>query len=340
MIGSQSETSNSILRKANAAKEGINVTVSACNKGACNKSAAIFPGRGQVEPFMSCKRKGCLLKLLQSAAYVQEDGRPLVIIVGVNMAWKLMLELFLQRLAMGRNTTWVPSHLILVNFDHSSFSHCTSLRPRLHCFLSLQGNKSKENEFATEAFYMTPEYLNLMWYRLTTNLRILELGFDIIFTDNDILWFRNPLPFFGGDFDMYIACDRYKEEESLANGGFYFVRSNERTLKFFRYWISSHQRFPGFHDQGVLNEILPLYDAHSKMDIGLRLKLLPPAHFGGLCEQPDVYAEMVTMHTNCCAYYEAKLATLNKVASEWDAAMAAFASNGTALAIPQPWGCG
>jgi hypothetical protein len=67
------------------------------------------------------------------------------------------------------------------------------------------------------------------------------LGFDFLFQDVDIIWYKNPLDYFHNpasgmaDYDMFFQDDgghsvRYAPYS--ANSGFYFVKSNARTRHF------------------------------------------------------------------------------------------------------------
>ena len=73
-----------------------------------------------------------------------------------------------------------------------------------------------------------------------------HLGYNVLFQDVDLIWFKHPLDFFRqhdpstpiGSFDMYFQDDgshstRYSP--FAANSGFYYVRYNERT----RYFITA-----------------------------------------------------------------------------------------------------
>jgi hypothetical protein len=63
------------------------------------------------------------------------------------------------------------------------------------------------------------------------------LGYDLLFQDVDVVWYKNPVPFFQdtsecGDYDLYFQDDgarsmRYSPYS--PNSGFYFVRHNDRT---------------------------------------------------------------------------------------------------------------
>ena len=65
------------------------------------------------------------------------------------------------------------------------------------------------------------------------------LGYSFLFQDVDLVWFKHPLEYFHNlhdDFDLYFQDDgghslRYAPYS--ANTGFYFVRHNARTQRFF-----------------------------------------------------------------------------------------------------------
>lgn len=68
---------------------------------------------------------------------------------------------------------------------------------------------------------------------------ISALNYNILFQDVDIVWYRNPIPFFEKEnlkFDLLFQDDgghtrRYSPYS--ANSGFYYVRANPRTKYFF-----------------------------------------------------------------------------------------------------------
>ena len=66
-----------------------------------------------------------------------------------------------------------------------------------------------------------------------------SLNYNILFQDVDIVWYRNPIPFFETQnlhFDLLFQDDgghsvRYAPYS--ANSGFYYVRANPKTKYFF-----------------------------------------------------------------------------------------------------------
>jgi len=68
------------------------------------------------------------------------------------------------------------------------------------------------------------------------------LGYDLLFQDVDVVWYKNPLDYFQDesnpyhDFDMYFQDDgahSVRYAPTSANSGFYYVRNNEKTRYFF-----------------------------------------------------------------------------------------------------------
>jgi hypothetical protein len=81
---------------------------------------------------------------------------------------------------------------------------------------------------------------------------ISQLGYDLLFQDVDIVWYKNPLPFFYNDlpeknfvaneWDMVYQDDGARTlffSPYSANTGFYFVRNNRKTQNFFNQLLMS-----------------------------------------------------------------------------------------------------
>ncbi|KAL6958553.1 hypothetical protein U1Q18_048890, partial [Sarracenia purpurea var. burkii] len=136
--------------------------------------------------------------------------------------------------------------------------------------------------------------------------------------DADIMWFRDPFPRFYLDADFQIACDHFSGSsyalENNPNGGFNFVRSNNRSIEFYKFWYSSREVYPGYHDQDVLNRIK--YDSFL-VDIELKMQFLNTANFGGFCEPSKDLNQVCTMHANCCFGLGNKLHDLKVALEDW-----------------------
>ncbi|KAI3763981.1 hypothetical protein L2E82_13979 [Cichorium intybus] len=245
-----------------------------------------------------------------------------VILTTLNEAWanpdNSILDLFLASFRFGNQTSKLLNHLVIIALDQNAFASCK--RVHTHCFaLTTDGV-----DFSHEAYFMTPNYLKMMWQRIDFLRSVLEMGYNFLFTDADVMWFRDPFPHFYPDADFQIACDHYSGnstdvETNIPNGGFSFVRSNVRSIEFYKYWYSSRVIYPDLHDQDVLNNIK--YDS-ILTDINLKLRFLDTTYFGGFCEPSKDLNKVCTMHANCCVGLENKVHDLRIMLQDWNNFMA------------------
>ncbi|PON79183.1 Nucleotide-diphospho-sugar transferase [Parasponia andersonii] len=252
-----------------------------------------------------------LEKVLKDAS--MEDKT--VILTTLNEAWAAensTIDLFLESFRIGNGTLKLLNHLVIIALDQKAFSRCLELHN--HCF-SLA---SEGDDFHQEAYFMTPDYLKMMWRRIDFLCSVLELGYDFVFTDADVMWFRDPFPRFHLDADFQIACDHFFGSayniHNKPNGGFTYVKANNRTIDFYKFWYSSRETYPGYHDQDVLNIIK--FDPFV-FNLGLKMRFLDTAYFGGLCEPSKDLNQVCTMHANCCLGLESKLHDLRIMLQDW-----------------------
>lgn len=108
------------------------------------------------------------------------------------------------------------------------------------------------------------------------------LGYDVLFQDVDIVWFRNPLEYFHNQalanattyFDMYFQDDGAHSTRYVpysANSGFYYVRHNDRTQHFFNALLMAGDLVlkTDSHQQALI----ALLSEHASL-FGLRVKVL------------------------------------------------------------------
>ncbi|KAK3015950.1 hypothetical protein RJ639_007792 [Escallonia herrerae] len=227
-----------------------------------------------------------------------------VIITTLNEAWAApnsIVDLFLESFRIGDHTSRLLNHLVIIALDGKTFSHCVVVHT--HCFALV----TKGVDFSQEAYFMTPDYLKMMFVLIAIKL------------DADIMWFRDPFPRFYTDADFQIACDRYYGNpvdlvNNIPNGGFNFVKSNNRSIAFYKFWYSSRNTYPGLHDQDVLNKIK---NDSFIMKIGLKMKFLNTVYFGGFCEPSKDFNQVCTMHANCCYGLDSKLQDLRIMLQDW-----------------------
>jgi hypothetical protein len=105
------------------------------------------------------------------------------------------------------------------------------------------------------------------------------LGFDLLFQDVDVVWFRSPLEYFNNStdkaFDMYFQQDGIVQKYNTpygVNTGFYFVHYNDRTSYFFTsLLLSGDTIFRSFNDQADIGVRL----ADHSSTYGLKVKVIP-----------------------------------------------------------------
>ncbi|TKY44904.1 Nucleotide-diphospho-sugar transferase [Spatholobus suberectus] len=170
---------------------------------------------------------------------------------------------------------------------------------------------------------MTPDYLHMMWRRIEFLGSVLDMGYNFVFTDTDIMWLRDPFKQFYKDVDFQIACDYFNgnsdDLNNKPNGGFNYVKSNNETIWFYKFWFHSRNAYPKLHDQDVLNKIKK-HPFISNMK--LKIKFLSTTYFGGFCEHRDDFNKVLTMHANCCVGLENKVNDLKILLEDWKKYMA------------------
>jgi hypothetical protein len=252
-----------------------------------------------------------LVRILRKASMPDNT----VILTTLNHAWATpnsMIDLFLESFRSGERISSFLEHLVIVALDQMAYDQCLSIH--VHCVML----KTEGIDFSGEKFFMTDDYLKMMWRRIDFLRTVLEIGYNFVFTDADIMWFRDPFPHFAQDADFQIACDHFTgsptDLENRVNGGFNYVKSNNQTIEFYKYWYMSRDLYPGHHDQDVLN-IIKYDDAITEM--GLKMWFLDTAYFGGLCEPSEDFGKVCTMHANCCYGLSNKLNDVRLMLADW-----------------------
>lgn len=238
-----------------------------------------------------------------------------VIITALNGAWaepNTMIDLFLESFRVGEGTAELLNNLLIVALDAKAHDRCLQIHP--HCYTL----KTRGVDFSAEKVYMSDDYLKMMWRRLGFLGDILKRGYSFVFSDADIMWLRNPFTRFSPDADIQIASDQYNgrpfDVHNMPNGGYKYVRSNERTISFYRYWYLSRRQFPGQNEQEVLN-IVKFTRGFGRR--GMKFMFLSTQYFGGFCQRSEYLDDVCTMHANCCKGLKAKLIDLRQTLDDW-----------------------
>lgn len=95
-----------------------------------------------------------------------------------------------------------------------------------------------EHSLNSEASYGSVLFKKVTKMKTRVVVRILKLGYNVVWTDCDIIWYRNPLEYLWGlGADLAIQSNAPDKEASNARGrinsGFYLARSNAKTITAF-----------------------------------------------------------------------------------------------------------
>ncbi|RLN05119.1 uncharacterized protein C2845_PM13G17450 [Panicum miliaceum] len=254
-----------------------------------------------------------LERLLRAVA----DEDRTVIMTSVNEAWAAedsLLDLFLESFRTGERISHFANHLLVVALDGGALERCRAVHP--HCYLL---PAAAGRNLSDEKVFMSKDYIDLVWSKVRLQQRILELGYNFLFTDVDILWFRNPFERMSVAAHMVTSSDFFFGDPyspmNLPNTGFLYAKSSRRTVGAFEAWRAARESFPGKHEQQVLNEI--------KVELvstrGLRIQFLDTEHNAGFCNNTRDFNTLYTMHANCCVGLGAKLHDLGNLLREWRA---------------------
>ncbi|MED6147284.1 hypothetical protein PIB30_042753 [Stylosanthes scabra] len=238
-----------------------------------------------------------------------------VIITTLNDAWaepNSIFDIFLESFHVGIETERLLNHLVVITLDEKAHARCQSLHPHRYQL------ETKGSNFTSEAFFMTKVYLDMMWRRIEFLGAVLEMGYSFVFTDTDIMWLRNPVNQFYDDGDFQIACDYFNGDSNdlnnLPNGGFTYVKSNKKTIWFYKFWFNSRSIYPKILSQNVLNKIKMNPLIH---DIKLKIRFLNTTYFSGFCQVGKEFNEVCTMHANCCVGLDNKVNDLKILLQDW-----------------------
>ena len=93
--------------------------------------------------------------------------------------------------------------------------------------------------------YLDGVFVDMMWYKAFSVWLMLRLGLNVLFQDIDIVWFRDPFPYFHQYIteatasgrtppDMFLSDDGQRStvrySPFYANSGFYYLVASKRTL--------------------------------------------------------------------------------------------------------------
>ena len=132
---------------------------------------------------------------------------------------------------------------------------------------------------AKAAVYGDDIFTSVMFAKVLCVQLVNELGYDLLFQDADVVWYKNPLDYFHDkslpEFDIYFQDDGSRQERFApysANTGFYYVRSNDRTRNLFRHFIYTSDLIEAWRSHQQV--LIALLAEHNSL-YGLRVKIFP-----------------------------------------------------------------
>lgn len=239
-----------------------------------------------------------------------------VIMTQINAAWTRpgsLLDLFFESFRTGEGgVARLLDHLVIVTMDPAAYEGCKAVHS--HCYFLRTANGV---DYRSEKVFMSKDYLEMMWGRNRFQQTVLELGYSFLFTDVDVMWFRDPFRHISMAADIAISSDVYMGDpyslRNFPNGGFLFVRASDKTVAFYRAWQQGRWRFLGKHEQDVFNLIK--HEEAPRLD--LAIQFLDTAYISGFCQLSKDLNRICTLHANCCVGLGAKLHDLRGVLDVW-----------------------
>ena len=126
---------------------------------------------------------GDLEEVLRRAATKERT----VIMTQINAAWTRpgsLLDLYLESFKNGEDIAHLVNHVLVVALDTLGFERCKAVHP--HCYLLRVQATTTANMSSAKGF-MSRDYLELVWTKLTFQQRVLELGYNFLFTARTII---------------------------------------------------------------------------------------------------------------------------------------------------------
>jgi len=88
-----------------------------------------------------------------------------------------LLDIYRESFRNGEGTERFLDHVLVIAIDAGGFHRCKAVHP--HCY---HLEVTKPTNLSSANRYMTKEFLELVWLKLSFQQRILELGYNFLFT--------------------------------------------------------------------------------------------------------------------------------------------------------------
>ncbi|KAK7395900.1 hypothetical protein VNO78_16488 [Psophocarpus tetragonolobus] len=227
-----------------------------------------------------------------------------------------ILDILLQSFKSGEGTQRLLNHLVIIARDPQAFEYCRSLHP--HCIHpSIFPHHFASNRGSSMT---TPGHNLLPWTRNDVLFEVIRLGYNIIFTDADVLWLRSPFRNLNPVTELTISCNVLSDGQRgsyLLDDGIFFLKANGIALEFFRYWKLTKFLYPNDPFEESLCTMIKERHEIAKL-YGFRVQHVNTSYFGGFCElNKDILKEAYTIQANCCDDLKSKVHDLKIVLDDW-----------------------
>ncbi len=172
-----------------------------------------------------------------------------VILTGVTYAYRDVLMNFVCNL----RRLGIYDQLLVAAFDEETYRF--GFRMGLPVFFYESDANHQREANVREAAYGSDGFKSLTKLKSQIVLQILRMGYEVVWTDTDIVWYRNPLPLMAAmSSDLVVQSNAPWPDEPAANGplrinsGFYRVRSTPLTIAAFEA-IVNHARSSSMTEQ-------------------------------------------------------------------------------------------
>ena len=149
--------------------------------------------------------------------------------------------------------------------------------------------------------YKSKSFRQMMSARPFYILSFLQKGIDIIFSDLDTVWLKNPLPYFTGDFDIWIQFNT--DQLNVYCSGFMAIKSNKDTYSFIKKWRDALKVKPMLN-QPAFNQLVKQSQIKIK---GLESKHFPSGRLYFEKFSREERAGVVVVHNNWIIGHDNKL---------------------------------
>ena len=180
-----------------------------------------------------------------------ELAKSTVLILSANMGYADMTLNFLCRLREISKT-----------FKYIVFAQDPSFYKFLQWYNipSVSGSVIHRVSTENDQTFRSTEFNQISIAKMIATRIVLELGYNVLFSDVDIAWKKNPMPFLAADVDLTIQSNSGTNIFSTIigepNTGFYFIKSNDRSMALLDHTIKRARDDPSLDDQSHFGSVL------------------------------------------------------------------------------------